>query len=77
MLKTRQPQSMIVESLREKERSVRELEGRIKQLETELATSIEERARLIETKNLMAADLEKLLSHREVTCKNSIFFYLL
>ena len=67
MSKTRQPQSLMMESLRERERRVRELEGRITQLEGELATSMEERARLTETKNLMAADLEKLLSHREVS----------
>lgn len=57
----------MVESLRERERRVRDLEGRVKQLEGELATTLEERARLTETKNLMAADLEKLLSHREVS----------
>ena len=57
----------MVESLRERERRVRELEGRVEQLEAELATISEEKARLIETKNLLAADLEKLLSHRQVS----------
>ena len=65
--KSRQPQSMMVESLREGERRARELEERVKQLEGELASTLEERERLTETKNLMAADLEKLLSHREVS----------
>jgi hypothetical protein len=56
----------MVESLRERERRVRELEGRVEQLEGELAASLEERARVTETKNLLAADLDKLLSHRQV-----------
>lgn len=65
----------MVESLRERERRVRELEGRVEQLEAELATTLEERSRLTETKNLLAADLEKLLSHRQVSrqCDQSIF----
>ena len=56
----------MVDSLKERERRVRELEGRVKQLESEVSASMEERARLTEIKNQMAADLEKLLSHREV-----------
>ena len=66
MSKTQQPQKTMVDSLREREKRVRELEERVKQLEGELATSLEDRTRLMETKNLMATDLEKLLSHREV-----------
>ena len=57
----------MVESLKERERTMKELEGRVKELERQVSTSMEERARLTETKNQMAADLEKLLSHREVS----------
>ena len=43
-----------------------QLKDRVKTLEYQLASSMEERAKVVETKNQMAADLEKLLSHREV-----------
>lgn len=63
---THQPQSYMVQSLRDRDRTVNQLKDRVKTLEDQLASSMEDRAKLAETKNLMAADLEKLLSHREV-----------
>ena len=64
---THQPQSYIVKSLREKERRVKELQAKVREVEAQLNQSVEERAKLVETKNQMALDLEKLLSHREVS----------
>ena len=52
--------------MRDKEQTIKELRGKLKWLEAELAKSREERARLVEVKNQMSADLEKLLNHREV-----------
>lgn len=63
---THQPQSYMVQSLRDRDRTVNQLKDRVKTLEDQLASSMEDRAKLAETKNQMAADLEKLLSHREV-----------
>ena len=64
---THQPQSYIVKSLREKERRVKELQAKVREVEAQLNQSVEERAKLVETKNQMALDLEKLLSHKEVS----------
>ena len=56
----------MVQSLKDRDKTVKQLQARVKALEGQLASSAEERAKLVETKNQMAADLEKLLSHREV-----------
>ena len=65
--KTQQPQSCMMESLRNKDRTVKELQDKVKLLEAQIFSSQEERTKLVETKNQMASDLEKLLSHREVS----------
>ena len=71
--KTHQPQSYIVSSLREKEKALKELRNRVRELEAQLNQSNEEKAKLMETKNQMASDLEKLLSHREVSLEPNVY----
>ena len=56
----------MVKVIRDKEQTMKALRAKMKMLEEELAGSRVERAKLVEVKNQMSADLEKLLSHREV-----------
>lgn len=66
---SQQPYGYLTSRLKEQQDKLRESRKRVRRLEEELALSREEKSRLVETKNQMAADLERLLSHKEVSWK--------
>lgn len=61
-----QPYSYLVSRVKEQKALLVQSKNRVADLEAELGALRKERLALIETKNLMAADLERLLNHREV-----------
>ena len=64
--RSEQPYRSLLGTLQEREGRLREVGGAVSRLEGEIQRLQADRARLMETKNQMAADLERLLSHREV-----------
>ncbi|KAK2818148.1 hypothetical protein Q7C36_022081 [Tachysurus vachellii] len=60
-----QPYSYLIETVRQRDTQIQSLKERLSQLEEEVSTLKKERASLLQVKNNMAADLERLLSHRE------------
>ncbi|KAI5089898.1 progesterone-induced-blocking factor 1 isoform X1, partial [Silurus meridionalis] len=60
-----QPQSYLIETVRQRDAQIQSLKDRLSQLEEEVSALKKERASLLQVKNNMAADLERLLSHRE------------
>ncbi len=66
MEKSQQPYSYLIESIRVRDGQIKELRESLAAMERELVQLRGERARLIDSKNHMSADLERLLNHREV-----------
>ncbi|MCI4393898.1 hypothetical protein PGIGA_G00162430 [Pangasianodon gigas] len=60
-----QPYSYLIETVRQRDTQIQSLKERLSQLEEEVSALKKERASLLQVKNNMAADLERLLSHRE------------
>ncbi|XP_047659241.1 progesterone-induced-blocking factor 1 isoform X2 [Tachysurus fulvidraco] len=66
-----QPYSYLIETVRQRDTQIQSLNQRLSQLEEEVSALKKERASLLQVKNNMAADLERLLSHREKPTGNS------
>ncbi|XP_046886881.1 progesterone-induced-blocking factor 1 [Hypomesus transpacificus] len=62
---TQQPYSYLIETVRQRDTHILTLKERITQLEEDVRSLKKERTTLQQVKNNMAADLEKLLNHRE------------
>ncbi|GAA6229646.1 progesterone-induced-blocking factor 1 [Lates japonicus] len=62
---TQQPYSYLIETVRQREAQIRTLKERITSLEDDVSSLRKERTALQQVKNNMAADLERLLNHRE------------
>lgn len=63
---SQQPHGYLISRLGEQREELLTHKARVSQLEEELASVRKEKAVLVETKNQMAADLERLLNHKEV-----------
>ncbi|XP_077469221.1 progesterone-induced-blocking factor 1 isoform X3 [Stigmatopora argus] len=63
---TQQPYRYLVETVRHKDGQISGLKQRVASLEDDVTSLRKERTALQQVKNNMAADLERLLSHREV-----------
>ncbi|MEQ2244649.1 Progesterone-induced-blocking factor 1 [Ilyodon furcidens] len=63
---TQQPYSFLIETVRERDAQVSALKDRVSSVEEEVSSLRKERNALQQVKNDMAADLERLLSNREV-----------
>uniref|UniRef100_A0A7N9AVK6 Progesterone immunomodulatory binding factor 1 n=1 Tax=Mastacembelus armatus TaxID=205130 RepID=A0A7N9AVK6_9TELE len=63
---TQQPYSYLIETVRQRDAQISTLKERINLLEDDVSSLRKERTALQQVKNNMAADLERLLSHREV-----------
>lgn len=64
---SKQPYCYLIETIREKDFKISSLQEQQTRLSRELESLKKDRHRLISTKNQMALDLEKLLSHNEVS----------
>ncbi|XP_024916527.1 progesterone-induced-blocking factor 1 isoform X2 [Cynoglossus semilaevis] len=62
---TQQPHSYLIETVRQRDAQISTLKERVSSLEDDVSSLRKERTALQHTKNIMAADLEKLLSHQE------------
>uniref|UniRef100_A0A8D3BS22 Progesterone-induced-blocking factor 1 n=1 Tax=Scophthalmus maximus TaxID=52904 RepID=A0A8D3BS22_SCOMX len=62
---TQQPYSYLIEAMRQRDAQITTLKERITSLEDDVSSLRKERTALQQVKNIMAADLEKLLSHQE------------
>ncbi|XP_072513754.1 progesterone-induced-blocking factor 1 [Salminus brasiliensis] len=62
---SQQPYSYLIETVRQRDTRIQSLKERLSQLEEEVSALKKEKTALLQTKNNMAADLERLLSHRE------------
>ncbi|KAM6916115.1 progesterone-induced-blocking factor 1 [Xenentodon cancila] len=62
---TQQPYSYLVETVRQRDAQISMLKERVSSLENEASSLRKERSALQQVKNDMAADLERLLNHRE------------
>ncbi|XP_061600667.1 progesterone-induced-blocking factor 1 [Cololabis saira] len=62
---TQQPYSYLVETVRQRDAQISVLQERVSSLENEASSLRKERSALQQVKNDMAADLERLLNHRE------------
>lgn len=60
-----QPYSYLIETVRQKDSQIQALKECVSQLENDVSTLKKERTDLQRVKNNMAADLERLLNHRE------------
>uniref|UniRef100_A0A3Q3DKF1 Progesterone immunomodulatory binding factor 1 n=1 Tax=Hippocampus comes TaxID=109280 RepID=A0A3Q3DKF1_HIPCM len=70
---TQQPYSYLIETVRHKEGQINTLKQRVASLEDDVTSSLrKERTALLQVKNNMAADLERLLNHREVLVMMSL-----
>uniref|UniRef100_A0AAR2IT27 Progesterone immunomodulatory binding factor 1 n=1 Tax=Pygocentrus nattereri TaxID=42514 RepID=A0AAR2IT27_PYGNA len=63
---SQQPYSFLIETVRQRDMQIQSLKERLSQLEEEVSALKKEKTALLQVKNNMAADLERLLSHREV-----------
>ncbi len=63
---SQQPSGYLMKRVMEQSSQLQQGKERIAQLEGQLASVKREKSLLVETKNQMAADLERLLNHREV-----------
>uniref|UniRef100_A0A8C5N6N2 Progesterone immunomodulatory binding factor 1 n=1 Tax=Gouania willdenowi TaxID=441366 RepID=A0A8C5N6N2_GOUWI len=63
---TQQPYSYLIETVRQRDAQLSVLKQRITALQDEISSLKKERSTLEQVKNNMAADLERLLNHREV-----------
>lgn len=66
---SKQPYSYLIETIRVRDRELVGREDEITSLQREVATLKTERQKMVNVKNQMSLDLEKLLCHREVTDK--------
>ncbi|XP_057703771.1 progesterone-induced-blocking factor 1 isoform X2 [Corythoichthys intestinalis] len=62
---TQQPYSYLIETVRHKDGQINGLKQRVASLEDDVTSLRKERTALLQVKNNMAADLERLLNHRE------------
>uniref|UniRef100_A0AAR2J457 Progesterone immunomodulatory binding factor 1 n=1 Tax=Pygocentrus nattereri TaxID=42514 RepID=A0AAR2J457_PYGNA len=62
---SQQPYSFLIETVRQRDMQIQSLKERLSQLEEEVSALKKEKTALLQVKNNMAADLERLLSHRE------------
>ncbi|XP_061692364.1 progesterone-induced-blocking factor 1 [Syngnathoides biaculeatus] len=62
---TQQPYSYLIETLRQKDAQINGLKQRVASLEDDVTSLRKERTALLQVKDNMAADLERLLNHRE------------
>uniref|UniRef100_A0A673MXT1 Progesterone immunomodulatory binding factor 1 n=1 Tax=Sinocyclocheilus rhinocerous TaxID=307959 RepID=A0A673MXT1_9TELE len=62
-----QPHSYLIETIRQRDTQIQMLKERLTRLEEEVSALRKEKITLLQVKNNMAADLERLLNHREVT----------
>uniref|UniRef100_A0A671N3R7 Progesterone-induced-blocking factor 1-like n=1 Tax=Sinocyclocheilus anshuiensis TaxID=1608454 RepID=A0A671N3R7_9TELE len=62
-----QPHSYLIETVRQRDTQIQTLKERLTRLEEEVSALRKEKITLLQVKNNMAADLERLLNHREVT----------
>ncbi|XP_061645004.1 progesterone-induced-blocking factor 1 [Phyllopteryx taeniolatus] len=62
---TQQPYSYLIETVRQKDAQINSLKQRVTSLEDDVTSLRKERTALLQVKNNMAADLERLLNHRE------------
>ncbi|XP_041644591.1 progesterone-induced-blocking factor 1 isoform X1 [Cheilinus undulatus] len=62
---TQQPYSYLIETVRQKDTQISSLKEHVASLEDNVSSLRKERATLQQVKNNMAADLERLLNHRE------------
>ncbi|XP_052402148.1 progesterone-induced-blocking factor 1 isoform X2 [Carassius gibelio] len=60
-----QPHSYLIETVRQRDTQIQTLKERLTQLEEEVSALRKEKITLLQVKNNMAADLERLLNHRE------------
>ncbi|XP_031414086.1 progesterone-induced-blocking factor 1 [Clupea harengus] len=60
-----QPYSYLIETVKQRDCQIQNLKERITSLEEEVSALKKERTNLLQVKNNMAADLERLLNHRE------------
>uniref|UniRef100_A0A8D0AMB0 Progesterone immunomodulatory binding factor 1 n=1 Tax=Sander lucioperca TaxID=283035 RepID=A0A8D0AMB0_SANLU len=63
---TQQPYSYLIETVRQRDTQISTLKERLTSLEDDVSSLRKERAALQQVKNNMAADLERLLNHREL-----------
>uniref|UniRef100_A0A667X5K4 Progesterone immunomodulatory binding factor 1 n=1 Tax=Myripristis murdjan TaxID=586833 RepID=A0A667X5K4_9TELE len=75
---TQQPYSYLIETVRQRDAQIDTMKKRIASLEDDVSSLRKERNALQQVKNNMAADLERLLNHREVpmTMMMCMFCYL-
>uniref|UniRef100_A0A673MS12 Progesterone immunomodulatory binding factor 1 n=1 Tax=Sinocyclocheilus rhinocerous TaxID=307959 RepID=A0A673MS12_9TELE len=66
-----QPHSYLIETIRQRDTQIQMLKERLTRLEEEVSALRKEKITLLQVKNNMAADLERLLNHREVTAVSS------
>ena len=64
---SQQPSSYLMSRVQEQSSQLQKSKERITELEAQLSSLKKDKALLVETKNQMAADLERLLNHREVS----------
>lgn len=62
-----QPGGYLLERVKEQQAQLQQSREKLNRVEQEMAALVEEKAALVDTKNKMSADLERLLSHREVS----------
>ncbi|KAG1937779.1 progesterone-induced-blocking factor 1 [Pimephales promelas] len=60
-----QPHSYLIETVRQRDTQIHTLKDRLTRLEEEVSALQKEKKALLQVKNNMAADLERLLNHRE------------
>uniref|UniRef100_A0A673I1E9 Progesterone immunomodulatory binding factor 1 n=1 Tax=Sinocyclocheilus rhinocerous TaxID=307959 RepID=A0A673I1E9_9TELE len=61
-----QPHSYLIETVRQRDTQIQTLKERLTRLEEEVSALRKEKITLLQVKNNMAADLERLLNHREL-----------
>uniref|UniRef100_A0A8C1WTI4 Progesterone immunomodulatory binding factor 1 n=1 Tax=Cyprinus carpio TaxID=7962 RepID=A0A8C1WTI4_CYPCA len=61
-----QPHSYLIETVRQRDTQIQTLKERLTRLEEEVSALQKEKITLLQVKNNMAADLERLLNHREI-----------
>lgn len=65
---SQQPHGYLLTRLKQQKEELDRYKAKVSKLKSELSVMGREKAVLMETKNQMAADLERLLNHREVSC---------
>uniref|UniRef100_A0A8C3AN54 Progesterone immunomodulatory binding factor 1 n=1 Tax=Cyclopterus lumpus TaxID=8103 RepID=A0A8C3AN54_CYCLU len=70
---TQQPYSYLIDTVRQKDSQIIAMKERLDSLEDDVSSLRKERTALQQVKNNMAADLERLLNHREVRMMSHTF----